>query len=96
MPANSNKLLWRRLLLLLLYLLLPALAMTFVFTSSIAVFGAPFPDAISDEFFLTPLTSYGTQKAIEALRKSAGERDVIVRNAVARALRGGSAGGGLE
>lgn len=35
MPANSNKLLWRRLLLLLLYLLLPALAMTFVFTSSI-------------------------------------------------------------
>ena len=38
-----------------------------VFTSSIAVFGAPFPDAISDEFFLTPLTSYGTQKAIGEL-----------------------------
>ncbi len=35
-----------------------------VFASSIAVFGAPFPDAITDEFFLTPLTSYGTQKAI--------------------------------
>jgi nucleoside-diphosphate-sugar epimerase len=35
-----------------------------VFTSSIAVFGAPFPDAIPDEFQLTPLTSYGTQKAI--------------------------------
>jgi D-erythronate 2-dehydrogenase len=35
-----------------------------VFTSSIAVFGAPFPDAIGDEFFHTPLTSYGTQKAI--------------------------------
>jgi len=35
-----------------------------VFTSSIAVFGAPFPDAIEDEFHLTPLTSYGTQKAI--------------------------------
>ena len=35
-----------------------------VFTSSIAVFGAPFPDAIPDEFHLTPLTSYGTQKAI--------------------------------
>jgi D-erythronate 2-dehydrogenase len=34
------------------------------FTSSIAVFGAPFPDAIPDEFHLTPLTSYGTQKAI--------------------------------
>jgi|GEM_PF-2750161 len=32
-----------------------------VFTSSIAVFGAPFPDRIDDEFFLTPRTSYGTQ-----------------------------------
>ncbi|MEM9026813.1 MAG: NAD-dependent epimerase/dehydratase family protein, partial [Pseudomonadota bacterium] len=38
-----------------------------VFTSSIAVFGAPFPDAIYDEFHLTPLTSYGTQKAIGEL-----------------------------
>jgi D-erythronate 2-dehydrogenase len=38
-----------------------------VFTSSIAVFGAPFPDAIGDEFFHTPLTSYGTQKAIVEL-----------------------------
>ncbi len=38
-----------------------------VFASSIAVFGAPFPDAIADEFFLTPLTSYGTQKAISEL-----------------------------
>ncbi len=36
----------------------------FVFTSSIAVYGAPFPPAIPDEFHLTPLTSYGTQKAI--------------------------------
>ena len=35
-----------------------------VFTSSIAVFGAPFPDKIGDEFLSTPLTSYGTQKAI--------------------------------
>lgn len=35
-----------------------------IFTSSIAVFGAPFPDKIGDEFFHTPLTSYGTQKAI--------------------------------
>jgi nucleoside-diphosphate-sugar epimerase len=35
-----------------------------VFTSSIAVFGAPFPQAIPDDFHLTPLTSYGTQKAI--------------------------------
>jgi D-erythronate 2-dehydrogenase len=39
----------------------------FVFTSSIAVFGAPFPEAIPDEFHLTPLTSYGTQKAIGEL-----------------------------
>jgi nucleoside-diphosphate-sugar epimerase len=38
-----------------------------VFTSSIAVFGAPFPEAIGDEFFLTPLTSYGTQKAMGEL-----------------------------
>jgi D-erythronate 2-dehydrogenase len=35
-----------------------------VFTSSIAVFGAPFPDVIADDFHLTPLTSYGTQKAV--------------------------------
>jgi nucleoside-diphosphate-sugar epimerase len=35
-----------------------------VFTSSIAVFGSPFPDAIGDEFLNAPLTSYGTQKAI--------------------------------
>jgi D-erythronate 2-dehydrogenase len=38
-----------------------------VFTSSIAVFGAPFPDAIGDDFHNTPLTSYGTQKAIVEL-----------------------------
>lgn len=38
-----------------------------VFTSSIAVFGAPFPEVIGDEFVLTPLTSYGTQKAIGEL-----------------------------
>lgn len=39
-----------------------------VFTSSIAVFGAPFPaDGIGDEFHHTPLTSYGTQKAIGEL-----------------------------
>ena len=38
-----------------------------VFTSSIAVFGAPFPEQIGDTFFTTPLTSYGTQKAIGEL-----------------------------
>jgi nucleoside-diphosphate-sugar epimerase len=35
-----------------------------VFASSIAVFGAPFPDTIGDEFVTAPQTSYGTQKAI--------------------------------
>ncbi|MFN0263080.1 D-erythronate dehydrogenase [Tepidamorphus sp. 3E244] len=34
-----------------------------IFTSSLAVFGAPFPSVIPDEFHLTPLTSYGVQKA---------------------------------
>jgi nucleoside-diphosphate-sugar epimerase len=38
-----------------------------VFSSSIAVFGAPFPEAIPDDFALTPLTSYGTQKAMVEL-----------------------------
>jgi D-erythronate 2-dehydrogenase len=38
-----------------------------VFASSIAVFGAPFPEAIGDEFLCAPLTSYGTQKAIDEL-----------------------------
>lgn len=38
-----------------------------VFTSSIAVFGAPFPHVIPDDFHLTPLTSYGTQKAMGEL-----------------------------
>ncbi|KQT54481.1 NAD-dependent epimerase [Aureimonas sp. Leaf454] len=38
-----------------------------VFASSIAVFGAPFPAQIPDDFALTPLTSYGTQKAIGEL-----------------------------
>ncbi len=39
----------------------------FIFTSSIAVFGPPFPDAIDDDFRVTPTTSYGTQKAIDEL-----------------------------
>jgi nucleoside-diphosphate-sugar epimerase len=38
-----------------------------VFTSSMAVYGAPFPEAIYDDFHLTPLTSYGTAKAIVEL-----------------------------
>ena len=35
----------------------------FIFTSSIAVFGMPFPDKIDDEFLCSPQTSYGVQKA---------------------------------
>jgi D-erythronate 2-dehydrogenase len=35
-----------------------------IFTSSCAAYGAPFPDIIGDDFHLTPLTSYGTQKAV--------------------------------
>lgn len=38
-----------------------------VFTSSIAVYGAPFPTVIPDTYYHTPLTSYGTQKAITEL-----------------------------
>lgn len=38
-----------------------------VYASSLAVFGAPLPDKIPDDFNLTPLTSYGTQKAIGEL-----------------------------
>ena len=38
-----------------------------VFTSSIVVFGEPLPEVISDDQCLTPLTSYGTQKAIGEL-----------------------------
>ncbi len=38
-----------------------------VFTSSAAVYGAPFDGPIRDDFHLTPLTSYGTQKAIGEL-----------------------------
>jgi nucleoside-diphosphate-sugar epimerase len=39
----------------------------FVFSSSIAVFGAPFPETIPDDFAPTPLTSYGAQKAMVEL-----------------------------
>ena len=38
-----------------------------VFTSSIAAFGAPFPEIIPDDYVNTPLTSYGTQKVIGEL-----------------------------
>lgn len=38
-----------------------------VFASSIAVYGAPLPYPIPDDYHHTPLTSYGTQKAIDEL-----------------------------
>jgi nucleoside-diphosphate-sugar epimerase len=38
-----------------------------VFTSSIAVYGAPLPNPIPEDFQHAPLTSYGTQKAIGEL-----------------------------
>ncbi len=38
-----------------------------VFASSLAVFGAPLPDVIPDDHGLSPLSSYGTQKAIGEL-----------------------------
>ena len=54
-----------------------------VFTSSIAVFGAPFPEAIGDEFFNTPLTSYGTQidavtRWIDARTHGGAESNLVV------------------
>jgi nucleoside-diphosphate-sugar epimerase len=39
----------------------------FVFASSLAVFGPPFPDSIPDSFATTPTSSYGTQKAMTEL-----------------------------
>ncbi len=38
-----------------------------VFTSSIAVYGGPFPDVIPDDFQQAPLSSYGTQKLMSEL-----------------------------
>jgi len=49
-----------------------------IFTSSIAVYGAPFPPVIDDEFHQTPLTSYGTQKAIcELLLADCNRRGIV-------------------
>ena len=49
-----------------------------VFTSSIAVYGAPFPDPIPGEYFLTPLTSYGTQKLMgEAMLADYSRREIF-------------------
>ncbi len=49
-----------------------------VFSSSIAVFGPPFPDVIGDDQTPTPRTSYGTQKAIgELLLSDATRRGAV-------------------
>ena len=50
-----------------------------VFTSSIAVFGAPFPDAIGDEFFQTPLLE---------LRHPEGDRRIAAGRLFAPRLHG--------
>lgn len=42
----------------------PSYRARLIFTSSIAVFGGPYPDKIGDEFLSAPQTSYGAQKAI--------------------------------
>jgi len=39
----------------------------FVFASTLAVFGPPFPESIPDSFATTPTSSYGTQKAMTEL-----------------------------
>ena len=38
-----------------------------VFTSSVAVYGGPYPEVVGDDFNLQPKTSYGAQKAIGEL-----------------------------
>jgi D-erythronate 2-dehydrogenase len=49
-----------------------------VFSSSIAVFGPPFPDVIGDDHGVTPATSYGTQKAmIELLLSDHSRRGLV-------------------
>ncbi len=49
-----------------------------VYASSCAVFGAPCPPVVPDDFQLTPLTSYGTQKLIgEALLADYSRRGML-------------------
>jgi nucleoside-diphosphate-sugar epimerase len=38
-----------------------------IYASTVAVFGAPFPETIDDDFLAAPLTSYGAQKAMVEL-----------------------------
>ncbi|NAZ37254.1 NAD-dependent epimerase/dehydratase family protein [Rubellimicrobium sp. CFH 75288] len=49
-----------------------------VFASTLAVFGAPFPDTIPEDFAPRPLTSYGTQKLIgELLLSDLSRREML-------------------
>lgn len=69
----------------------------FVFASSIAVFGGPFPPAVHDDFRASPRSSYGTQKAIGELLLSDYTRRGAVDGVAVRlptvAIRPGSANG---
>lgn len=38
-----------------------------IFSSSLAVYGPPFPDVVGEEFYLRPASCYGTQKAMVEL-----------------------------
>ncbi|MCR9135959.1 MAG: SDR family oxidoreductase [Alphaproteobacteria bacterium] len=49
-----------------------------VFSSSIAVFGGPYPEIIDDAFLAAPMTSYGTQKAaVELLVSDYSRRNIF-------------------
>ncbi len=49
-----------------------------IFASSIAVFGKPFPEVIPENYATTPLTSYGTQKAMgEQLLNDFSRREIF-------------------
>lgn len=50
----------------------------FVFTSSLAVFGSPYPELIPDDFHTAPRSSYGIQKAIGELMVSEYSRKGII------------------
>ncbi|MEM9277715.1 MAG: D-erythronate dehydrogenase [Pseudomonadota bacterium] len=50
----------------------------FVFSSSIAVFGGPYPDRVPDDFLCAPQTSYGAQKAMVELLVSEYSRKGVI------------------
>jgi len=56
----------------------PSYCPKLIFSSSIAVFGAPYPEAIDDTFLSAPLSSYGAQKAICELMLSDASRKGFV------------------